>query len=218
VVRADCQWQPLHSTLKKGVHKAMDEQELIEKSQSGDIEAFGMLISLYEKKIYNLAYRISGNSEDAFDISQETFIKIFKSIQHFKGESSFSTWIYRIATNTAYDYLKYEAKPKHSLDDEKNPIEIMDKTASPEQAAESNENLKIVGCAINILSLEFRQVLVLRDIEGYSYEEIANILKLELGTVKSRISRARNNLKKILNDWNFFNSGASKITKGGEPQ
>ena len=198
--------------------KPLEEQELIEKSQMGDVEAFGMLVSLYEKKIYNLSLRISGNSEDAFDISQETFIKIFKNIEKFKGESSFSTWIYRIATNTAYDYLKYEAKPKRSLDDDENPIEIIDKTISPEQATETDEEMKTIGKAINKLSLEFRQVLVLRDIEGYSYEEIADILKLELGTVKSRISRARKNLKKILNEWNFFNSRTSKIIKGGEPQ
>lgn len=196
----------------------MNEQELIEKSQAGDIEAFGELISIYEKKIYNLAYRISGNSEDAFDISQETFIKIFKNIQKFKGESSFSTWIYRIATNMAYDFLKYEAKPKRSLDDEENPIEILDKSISPEQSVEADERLKTVKLALGKISLEFRQVIVLRDIEGYSYEEIAQILNIELGTVKSRISRARNNLKKILNSWNFFDSIESKITKGGESQ
>jgi len=184
---------------------AVEERVLIEKSKAGDVAAFEELISSYQKKIFNLAYRMLGNINDADDLAQETFIRVFKSISNFKGESSFSTWIYRIATNVCLDELrKRKNKKAVSLDDEikvddgEIKRQIESDSPLPDEIAEREELRLLVKHAISDLPEEQRLIISLRDIQGLSYDEIAQVLDCPSGTVKSRINRARQALKKIL--------------------
>lgn len=181
------------------------EKLLIKKSKSGDVEAFEQLIFDYQKKAYNIALRIMGNQEDAKDMCQEAFIRIFKSIEGFKEQSSFSTWMYRIVTNVCLDEIRKKKKNDTvSLDNtfETQNGEVHFETASdedtPEEAFIRTEKRRIILKEINSLSEEYKTAIVLRDIQGFSYEEIANILCCSIGTVKSRINRGRNLLKNRL--------------------
>lgn len=181
------------------------EKLLIKKSKSGDVEAFEQLIFDYQKKAYNIALRIMGNQEDAKDMCQEAFIRIFKSIEGFKEQSSFSTWMYRIVTNVCLDEIRKKKKNDTvSLDNtfETQNGEVHFETASdedtPEEAFIRTEKRRIILKEINSLSEEYKTAIVLRDIQGFSYEEIANILCCSIGTVKSRINRGRNILKNRL--------------------
>ncbi len=182
-----------------------DEKELLEKSKNGDIEAFEKLIERYQKKVFNMAFRIIGNHDDASELAQEVFIRIFKSIKTFKEESSFSTWVYRITTNICLDELRKRKNRKIVyLDDDiksedgEMKRQLEDTRPTPEAAAEKNEVKRVVESAIQALSDEHRTVIVMRDLQGFSYEEIASIIKCPEGTVKSRINRARQALRDIL--------------------
>ena len=181
------------------------EKNLLERAKSGDIAAFEQLIDSYQRKIFNIALRMLGNYDDAGDLTQEVLIRIYRSIGSFKEQSSFSTWIYRITTNVCLDEIRKRKNRKViSLDEEikfddgdmKRQIESDEPT--PEETAETEDLKKIVNDAIARLNEEHRIVIVLRDIQGLSYEEIADVLKCPEGTVKSRINRARQALKNIL--------------------
>lgn len=178
------------------------ERQLIEKSQQGDIESFELLIKEYQKLAFNIAYRMLGNTEDAADATQDAMIKVYKSINSFKGNSSFSTWLYRIVTNTCLDELRKRKKDKtlsydRGIETEEGTLEreIPDTRNIPEEVAERKEQLQDLVEAINRLPEQHKTVIVLRDIKGFSYEQIAEILDCSQGTIKSRISRARMALK-----------------------
>ena len=186
---------------------------LLKKSLKGDNEAFGELILKYENFVYNTVYHAIGNRDDAFDVSQEVFIKAFRALKNFRGDCKFSTWLYRIAINASKDYIREKSKRRtvslSDWTDEENgnkPPDIIEDSidAKPEESYERNETRDSVRKAIANLSEDHRNVIVLRDIEGYSYEEIADMLNLEIGTVKSRISRARNAIKENLKEWNIY--------------
>ncbi|WZL74667.1 sigma-70 family RNA polymerase sigma factor [Clostridiaceae bacterium 35-E11] len=190
------------------------EKSLIEKSKQGDIESFEILIKDQQKLVFNIAYRMLGNVEDAKDAAQETFIKAYKSLHNFKGTASFSTWLYRIATNTCFDALrKRKAQCHYSYD---KPIEteegqivrnIPDTHDLPEEIVEKREFKKNMQNAIHTLPEHHRMVIILRDVKGFSYEQISEILDCSQGTVKSRISRARNALKHVLEkDMELYNT------------
>lgn len=189
----------------------MDENKLVKKAVNGDNSAFEALMEEHMGIIYNIALRMAANQDDAEDMTQEIMIKIFRSLGSFKGNSKFSTWIYRVAVNTCLDELKKKKNKKHlsldaeiSGDDGESQIEIRDDSPSPEKLAEQNELRDMVASAVKLLSDEHRAVIVLRDIRGMSYSEIAEILGCSDGTVKSRISRARAQLKMILEkEYNF---------------
>lgn len=183
----------------------MNETVLIKRAQNGDSKAFELLIEAHFKKIYNIAYRISGNPDDASDMTQEVMIKLFRNINSFEGNSKFSTWVYRVATNTCLDELKklrrhstYSINSEISADDSEFQYEVEDTAPTPDLEVERNELSDMVAKAITFLNPEHRAIITLRDIQEFSYEEIANILNISEGTVKSRISRARMQLKKIL--------------------
>lgn len=174
------------------------EKLLVKKSQSGDIEAFEQLVSAYDRRAYNIAYRVMGNEEDAKDMAQEAMLRVYRSIKDFKGQSSFSTWLYRIVTNVCLDELRRRKNDKHvSIDstiqteDGELHIELSSDKETPETAYERVEQRELIKKAIGELNDEYRSVIVLRDIQGFSYEEISNMLECSLGTVKSRINRAR---------------------------
>lgn len=181
------------------------EQLLLERSKAGDVAAFETLIEAYQKKIFNLAYRIVGNYDDAGDLAQEALIRIFRSIAGFKEQSSFSTWVYRITTNVCLDDIRKKKNRKVISLDEEIHVEdgemkrqIMSDDPLPDEVAEKEEMRRLVNDAINTLPEEQRLVISLRDIQGLTYDEIAEVLDCPSGTVKSRINRARQALKNVL--------------------
>jgi len=188
------------------------EEELIAKAVRGDKEAFGELVVRYEKLVYNTVVGEIGRCEDAFDVSQEVFLKAYRSIKKFRGDCKFSTWLYRISINACLDFLRSSSRKKHislSEYDEEDTYErqraIPDDPANgPEMRSEKKDEADLVWRAIESLSPIHRQIIILRDIDGYSYDEIADMLSLEEGTVKSRINRARKAVKEYLEKRNFF--------------
>ncbi len=181
-----------------------NENSLLIKAQNGDIQAFETLTSSYYTKTYNICYRMLNNPEDASEQAQETFIKAFRYIKDFKGNCSISTWLYRIATNVCLDYLR-KNRNKQNLSLEQNiydDIKMKDRLISdnpePEKVAEINAQRKAIRDALSQMNEKNRIMVVLRDFNGLSYDEIAEIIKAPVGTVKSRISRARSELRNLL--------------------
>ncbi len=181
------------------------EKVLVAKAKNGDIDAFESLVKANEKIIYNIVYRIMNNQEDTYDVSQETFIKAYTKLNQFNQESKFSTWLYRIATNTALDELRRrKGKETFSIDKmvdgKENDImpQHADESEDVEKKIGDKEQVKIIEHGLKELSQDHRVVLTLRDMQGLSYEEISKVLQITLGTVKSRISRARRDMKNIL--------------------
>lgn len=178
------------------------EKQLIKKAIMGDEASFEALIFSCKGKAYSIAFRYLRNREDALDVLQESFIKIYRHLGKFNFESSFDTWVYRIVINTCNDLLK-KAKARPPLetiykDHEPNyHVEIADKGLSPEEKLIKKEEAGYILECLDKLQHEQKEILILRDIHGFSYEEISELLKMNLGTVKSRISRARETLKKI---------------------
>lgn len=186
-----------------------EEDALIKLASSGDRQAFGEIVRLYERVVYNTVKSKVGNSEDALDVSQEIFIKLWKGIGKYRGDCRFSTWVWRISVNAALDFLRHARStatdPMPTYTDKEGDevtLELADESAlaSPERRALQSETVTAVRSAIERLSGEQREVIMLRDIEGYSYEEISDMLGLEIGTVKSRLNRARNHLKELLKE------------------
>lgn len=178
---------------------------LIQRAKNGDSEAFGELIASHERLVYNIALRTVKNPEDARDISQEAFIKAYKNIKKFDEKSAFSTWIYKITVNTAIDEMrKRKGKETVSADLELDlgegsvAMQLIDGDGTPEEEAMRQETRRDILSAINMLSEEHRRVVALRDLNGLSYSDIAEITDSTMGTVKSRLARARAQLRNIL--------------------
>lgn len=179
----------------------MNEEKLIQRASSGDASAFNELMAMHERRMYAVALKTCSNPEDAQDCLQEAMLRIFKSIASFKGQSSFSTWVYRITMNTCLDELRRRKNRTNvSLDN------LLDSGWSPADEGDGPENHTIrvikqqyLHRFMEELPEDMRSAVVLRDVEGYAYEDIANMLNVNVGTVKSRISRAREKLReKIL--------------------
>lgn len=184
-----------------------NEDKLIRKAQKGDVLAFERIISDYQNVVYSVAYRYADNAEDAADMSQEIFLKMFKSINTFQFKSKLSTWIYRVATNTCIDLVKKANRDGSTYsinegyensDGDTRYSEITDDSSQPDIVAEKSEMRDIINTAISGLNEDYRTVIILRDIQGLSYDEISEIIGCSVGTVKSRISRGRKNLREIL--------------------
>ncbi len=194
----------------------MDEKAIIEKVLAGDSNAFGELVEAYQDKVYNLALRMCGNADDAFDLSQEAFFRAWRGLSGFQFESAFSTWLFRLTSNVCLDWLRAKKRrPTVSLttlDDEgeETQLDVPDPGKSPEELLLAAEDRSALTKALNELPVEYRQILTLRAIDDLSYTEIAEVLHLREGTVKSRISRARLALrKKLLQNGNKLESEAS---------
>ena len=198
---------------------------IVRKVLQGDVNAFEKLVTEYERAVYAIAQRMTGNAEDAADMTQETFIKAYNSLSSFRGDSKFSVWLYRIANNVCLDFLRSRSrKPTVSLsteddDGEETQLDIADESQSPELLLENALTRDAVRRGLDSLPPDYRQILLLREIQGLSYEEIAAALGIESGTVKSRIFRARKRLCTFLiEDGNITEFRSSGKVKGGEKQ
>jgi RNA polymerase sigma-70 factor, ECF subfamily len=181
------------------------DQHLVALAQRGDMAAFDQLLGRYEQKTYNLAYRMMGNHADASDAAQNAMVRIYTRLKEFRGDALFSTWLYRIVTNSCLDDLRRRGRQRLTYNE--NPLSgdpgplarhVVDSADLPHEVAERNETQRYVHNALGRLPDSYRTVIVLRDIQGYSYQEIAGILGASLGTIKSRLHRARQALKLLL--------------------
>ena len=191
----------------------MDESGLIKRAQAGDETAFASLVEAYEKKVYHQALRLLNQPEDAADVTQEVFWKAWQGLPRFQGGSAFSTWLYRLTDNACIDLLRKEKKRRGDVPLEELPPDgslTIDTAPTPHEALERRELHQAVAEGLSALSEEHRRVLVLREINGLSYQQIAETLELDLGTEKYRIARARTALSKFLKRGNFSPSSPSK--------
>lgn len=182
-----------------------DEEGLINKASKGDAAAFEALVTKYEKGVYNLAFRLVSDRDDAMDIAQEVFLKAYQALPRFRGDSRFSTWIYRVCVNASLDHLRRKQKmASYSLDEplsfKESPVtrEIEDESGSVEDSVETKSLGQAVLAVLRDLEPQHRVIILLSDVKGYSYQEIADILGLCMGTVKSRLHRSRNMVRKLL--------------------
>jgi RNA polymerase sigma-70 factor (ECF subfamily) len=197
---------------RKAGEETVTEQELVQAAQQGDQGAFSRLVEANQGKIYSLCFRMTGNPDDAADLTQEAFLNAWRGLGKFGGQSTFSTWLYRLAANACIDFLRRE-KRRSALsmtledgEDEDHQADLPDERWSPERELERKELRNAVQKGLLTLSPEHRQVLLLRETEGLSYQEIGQALDLEEGTVKSRIARARLALKDYLQKSGNFSS------------
>ena len=181
----------------------LDEQ-LVERVQRGDKNAFNLLVRKYQHKVVNLVARYVNNPGDVPDVAQEAFIKAYRALPTFRGESAFYTWLYRIAVNTAKNYLTSQGRRPPSSDVEADEAEYygggeaLQEVATPENLALTDEIKRTVFAAIEALPEDLRTAITLREMEGLSYEEIAELMNCPVGTVRSRIFRAREAIDKKL--------------------
>ncbi len=179
------------------------EKELLYKAKQGDMSAFEDIVKLYENKICQTIFYMIKNESNVEDIAQEVFIKVYNNLSKFNKQSSLYTLIYRITMNTCYDEIKKEKKIYHlsnyvDSDDGEQEVEFEDENQNVDEIVERKLNKEVLIKAIKSLNEEYRSLIVLRDIRGFSYWEISDMLNMKLGTVKSKISRAREALKKEL--------------------
>ncbi len=181
------------------------ERALVIEAVSGDIQSFQKLIEIHQKKIFNLVYRMINNEEDAKDLTQDILVKAFKNIEKFRLDSSFSTWLYRIATNTCLDELRKRKKRFSEIpltvEDEETDKTIKEYAIDrngPDSIYLKKERQRLISDEIKKLSPDYKQMIILRDIQGLSYEEISEICEVNIGTIKSRINRGRNQLRERL--------------------
>ena len=182
-----------------------DDRQLIERCLNGDREAFDELVRRYEKQAYNLAYRLAGNYDDASDVVVEAFVRAFQGLHTFRGDANFGTWLHRVVVNTFLDMRKRSRGRQHVSLEEQLELngdtltrQIEDTSPGPQELVEQEEREEVLQRAIAQLSPDRRILIVLYHFENLSYEEIAQMLKLPVGTVKSRLNRARLALREIL--------------------
>ena len=197
------------------------EMEIVRRVIKGDTDAFETLVTENQKKIYNLAYRMVRNEQDALDLTQEAFLKAYRSLSQYRGESGFSVWLYRLASNICIDFLRKKKKQNivslvyDGEDGETAEMDIADESQSPERVLEKSEARRAVAAGLEKLSEEHRKIILLRDVDGYSYEEIAAVLSIEMGTVKSRLARARSALRSELEKTGNFSAKTSSVKEKG---
>ena len=199
-----------------------EEYAVIRRVCAGDTDAFEALVTAYQKQVYNLALRTVGNEEDAADMTQEAFLRAYRSLGSFRGDSKFSVWLYRLTTNICIDFLRSRGRrPTVSLtaadeDEEPQELDVADDRFDPVQSLERAELRRAGQRGLASLPEDYRRILMLRELSGLSYAEIGQVLRLEEGTVKSRLFRARKKLCDFLRkDGNLPDSFPSNNMKGG---
>lgn len=170
----------------------MSDERLIARTLAGEPAAFGQLVVRYQDRLYNALVRVTGSAEDARDVAQDAFVQAFLKLDTFRGNAAFFTWLYRIAFNLAMSHAR-RGRPVESLDAAKldRGLEPIDGQLTPEAELADREQVALVHRSLAALSAEYRQIIVLRELEDCSYEQIAEILDLPIGTVRSRLFRAR---------------------------
>ena len=191
------------------------EQQWVEAARQGDQSAFEQLVHLYEKRVLALTTRMCKNPADAEEAAQEAFLSAWQGLPFFRGDASFSTWLYRLASNACVDLLRREGRRQSaagpSLNDEEVQLEVPDTAPSPQEQAERSELRQQIEAGLQALTPDHRQVLLLREMHQLSYDEIAQTLDVDVGTVKSRINRGRKQLRNfLLRSGNFSPPPASK--------
>lgn len=183
----------------------LSDTEIIKKCQQGDLDSFDTLVSRYSERAYAVAFSVMGNSHDAGDMTQEAFIKVFRNISKFNFQSSFNTWLHRIVKNVCIDELRKRKKgtiisldASISSEDGEFTMQIPDESPGIQEILEKQESREFLWKALDELKENHRLVLVLADIKGYDYTEVADMIGIPVGTVKSRISRARIKLADII--------------------
>lgn len=198
------------ATFDRALPIAAQEAGIVAELQAGSEEAFNYLLAVYQNPVYNLVSHIVENSGDAADVLQEVFIKVFRGIKYFRGGSSLKTWIYRIAiheaSNQKRSWVRRHRREPVSLDDAQRPAAGLDEPESrgqtPYESLEQSERQEVLERALASLAQPYREVVVLREMEGFSYEEIAQVLGVAEGTVKSRLLRGRDLLRrKLTGQW-----------------
>ena len=198
------------------------EQELVRLAQTGDQAAFGELVERYQKQVFNLALRMVCQEQDALDLSQEAFVRAWRGLPGFRADAQFSTWLYRLTSNICIDFLRAQKNRRTvsmTVEDDAEPQQwqVPDPAPGPEEVVMEREQARKVQAAMAQLTVQQRQILVLRSVHGMSYGEIGDIMDLKEGTVKSRLARTREQLRKILYpEGNQTPSGASNRTEGGD--
>ena len=181
----------------ENLQKASSDEAIVKRVQQGDVSAYNILVIKYQHKVAQIISKFVGNSADVNDVAQEAFIKAYKAINNFRGESSFYTWLYRIVVNAAKTYLESNSKRKNHIDVDSEEFQSIDAQGvltskeSPDKIIESQELQQVILSAMNELPEELRQAIMLREVEGMSYEDMADLLQIPIGTVRSRIFRAR---------------------------
>lgn len=201
----------------------IDEQTIIKRVLAGETDAFGLLVEEYQDKVYNLALRMCGNRDDAFDLAQDAFFRAWKSLPAFQYDCSFSTWLFRLSSNVCIDWLRMKKRrPTVSLtsvndEDEEVQMDVPDTDNDPEALLLAAEDREQLTRAMNQLPAEYREILTMRAINDMSYSDIAAVLKVREGTVKSRLNRARIALRKnLLQIGNKTDSNSSIPAEGRE--
>jgi RNA polymerase sigma-70 factor (ECF subfamily) len=176
------------------------EATLLERHRQGDAQAFSELYEQFETMVYNLAFRMTGNRADAEDIAQETFIRAYRHLRKFKGKSSLKTWMFRIALNCANTRLRRRGRRlAHRVDDSEPELEkAADESRTPEERAVAADLSAAVRAGLEQLPPHYREAVLLRDFQGMNYAEIAEVLRVRIGTVRSRIARGREQLRQLL--------------------
>jgi RNA polymerase sigma-70 factor (ECF subfamily) len=198
---------------KKILNGEKVDSALVKRVQNGDKKAFDMLVHKYQQKVINLVYRYVHSREEAQDIAQDTFIKAYRAIANFRGDSAFYTWLYRIAINTAKNYLSSLQRKAPCLDVDITDIMSLDQSASlrddasPEYLLQRDDTMQAILQAIEALPEDFRSAITLREMEGLNYEDIAEVLDCPVGTVRSRIFRARETINQHLQELGVFLHG-----------
>lgn len=184
-----------------------DQENIIARARRGDADAFEQLVVAYRDQVFRLALRMCGNEADADEVAQEAFLSAWKALPNFRGDSQFSTWLYQLTSHAAIDLMRREKRQIAAEDITE--VSAPDPGPSPQQQAERSETRQAVRDAMEQLSPEYRQIVVLRFLQELSYEEIGAVLKLPPGTVKSRLNRAKSQLKDILSkSGNLFGAGS----------
>lgn len=198
----------------------MQDELLIRRAQRGDADAFEQLLLEHQKNVYNLCYRMAGNPDDAMDLSQETFLRAWRCLDQYQFASAFSTWLYRLCSNICIDFLRRRRRQQtvpltfEDADGEEQTYAVPDAQPLPEEQVELKLTRETLAAAMAQLLPEHRAVLQLRVVNEMSYEQIADVLDIQIGTVKSRLSRARNQLKKILERGNLSRRASSEFMEG----
>ena len=198
----------------------MQDELLIRRAQRGDADAFEQLLLEHQKNVYNLCYRMAGNPDDAMDLSQETFLRAWRCLDQYQFASAFSTWLYRLCSNLCIDFLRKRRRQQtvpltfEDADGEEQTYAVPDVQPLPEEQVELKLTRETLAAAMAQLLPEHRAVLQLRVGNEMSYEQIADVLDIQIGTVKSRLSRARNQLKKILERGNLSRRASSECMEG----